>query len=212
MIDISLCKTAINAVKSNINRCFELCDEKGSTYVQSENTTSELYDKINGIPVGEGGGANPSVNMNAQPCGHFNVTWAEIEDPSDIPQQFTVDFGSVGTTFKSIMIYSATRDGYFSVTKIDSTKCVVSAHPFILYSDESIYGVTDLGQGTYRANYAINGSSITFTRANYPNDGVNYPSGKNDNFRTLPSQIAPVDDSQGSIQADYLLELINVIV
>ena len=208
-ININACKTAIIQVKSNINECFKACDEKGSTYQQSANTTSELIQKIKGI---SGGSANPSINMNAQSCGHFNVTWAQIEDPTDIPQQFTVDFGSFGTTFKSVMIYSATRDGYFSVTKIDSTKCVVSAHPFILYDDESIYGVTDLGQGTYRANYVINGSSITFTRANYENDGVNYPGVKDDNFRNLPSQIAPVEVYPGSIQADYLLELINVIV
>lgn len=208
-IDISACKSAIMSVKANINECFNACDSKGSTYTQTANTTGELINKINGI---SGGGGDSSISGTAKQCGHFDVTWAEATDPDNIPQQFTIDFSQIGVTFKSIVIYSATRDGYFSVTKIDSTKCVISAHPFVKYNDESVYGVTDLGQGTYRANYNINGNNITFTRANYENDGVNYPSIKEDNFRTLPTQLAPVDTSVGSMQEDYLLELVNVFV
>lgn len=212
-IDNSACKNAINTIKSNINQCFSACDSKGSTYNQSANTTSELIQKINAIPTSSsGGGSTPSVNMNAQPCTHLNVTWAEITDPTDVPQQFTIDFGSIGVTFKALVIYSATRDGYFSITRIDSTKCVISAHPFLKYNDESIYGVTDIGEGTYRANYVTSGNSITFTRANYENDGVNFAGTKSNNFRDLPLQIAPVNTSSGFSQEDYLLELINVIV
>ena len=66
-----------------------------------------------------------------------------------------------------------------------------------------------MGEGTYRANYSVNGNSITFTRANYENEGVNYPGSKYDNFRTLPTQIAEIDTASG--QADYMLELINVM-
>lgn len=211
-IDNSACKRAINTIKSNINNCFSACEAKGSTYTESARTTTELYKKINAIPTGSGGGSTPSVNMNAQPCSHLNVTWAKITDPSNVPQQFTIDFGSIGVTFKALVIYSATRDGYFAITRIDSTKCVISAHPFIKYADESIYGVTDLGEGTYRANYVTSGNSITFTRANYENEGVNYPGSKYDNFRDLPLQIAPINTSSGFTQEDYLLELINVIV
>lgn len=201
---------AINTLKTNISDSYNACQTKGAT-MPTEKTSSNLPDCILSIPSGSGG-STPSVNMNAQPCTHLNVTWAEITDPSDIPQQFTIDFGSIGVTFKALVIYSATRDGYFSITRIDSTKCVVSAHPFLKYNDESITGITDLGEGTYRANYTVNGNSITFTRANYENDGVNYPGTKNDNFRSLPSQLAPVDTSSGFNQEDYLLELINVIV
>lgn len=213
MIDNSSCKTAIQNMKSAITQCFDACRSKNSTYTPTKETlaNSELLNAINGIPSGSGGGTE-SVNMNAQPCTHLNVTWAEITDPSDIPQQFTIDFSSIGVTFKALVIYSATNDGYFAITRIDSTKCVISAHPFIKYNNESITGVTDLGEGTYRANYVVNGNSITFTRANYENDGVNFAGSKNDNFRSLPMQIAPVQQDPILTQEDYLLELINVIV
>ena len=45
-IDITAVKTAINGVKTRINNCFTLCDDKGSTYEQAANTTAELYNKI----------------------------------------------------------------------------------------------------------------------------------------------------------------------
>lgn len=213
MIDNSSCKTAIQNKINEIDECFQLCTTKGSTYTPTAKTLAnkQLYNAINGIPTGSGG-STPSVNMDAQPCTHLNVTWAEITDPTDIPQQFTIDFGSIGVTFKALVIYSATRDGYFAITRIDSTKCVISAHPFIKYNNESITGVTDVGEGTYRANYVVSGNSITFTRANYENDGVNFAGSKNDNFRDLPLQIAPVQEDPILTQEDYLLELINVIV
>lgn len=204
-------ESATNSLKSNISKAYNVCINKGATNIPSNKNSRNLPACILSIPQ-EGGSGNPSINMNAQSCGHFNVTWAEITDPGNIPQQFTIDFGSVGVTFKSLVIYSATRDGYFSITKIDSTKCVISAHVFIKYNNESIYGVTDLGCGTYRANYTVSGNSITFTRANYENDGVNYIGSRDDNFRTLPIQIAPVESDPVLTQEDYLLELINVMV
>ena len=205
--DLTSLKQAISSLKSNISNAYNACMNKGAT-MPTNKISKNLAECILSIPTGSGG-STPSVDMNAQPCSHFNVTWAEITDPSDVPQQFTIDFSSIGVTFKSIVIYSATNDGYFSITRIDSTKCVISAHPFIKYQDESIYGVTDMGEGTYRATYSVNGNSITFTRANYENEGVNYPGSKYDNFRTLPTQIAEIDTASG--QADYMLELINVI-
>ena len=205
--DLTTLKQAISSLKSNISNSYNACKTKGATIPTNKNS-SNLAECILSIPTGSGG-STPSVDMNAQPCSHFNVTWAEITDPTDVPQQFTIDFGSIGVTFKSLVIYSATNDGYFSITRIDSTKCVISAHPFIKYDSESIYGVTDMGEGTYRANYSVNGNSITFTRANYENEGVNYPGSKYNNFRNLPIQIAPIDAVSG--QVDYMLELINVI-
>lgn len=202
---------AISSLKSNISNSYNACQTKGATMPTNKNS-SNLPNCILSIPTGSGGGSTPSVDMNAQPCSHFNVTWAEITDPTDVPQQFTIDFSSIGVTFKSIVIYSATRDGFFSITRIDSTKCVISAQVFLKYNNESITGVTDYGYGTYRANYVVNGNSITFTRANYENDGVNYPSVKEDMFRTLPLQIAQPQDDPILTQEDYLLELINVMV
>ncbi len=201
---------AISSLKTNINNAYEACQTKGATSIPTNKISSNLADCILSIPTGSGG-STPSVDMNAQPCSHFNVTWAEITDPENIPQEFTIDFSQIGVTFKSIVIYSATRDGYFSITRIDSTKCVISAQVFLKYNNESITGVTDYGYGTYRANYVVNGNSITFTRANYENDGVNYPGTKEDMFRKLPLQIAPIQDDPILTQEDYLLELINVM-
>ena len=201
---------AISSLKTNISNAYEACQTKGATSIPTNKISSNLADCILSIPTGSGG-STPSVDMNAQPCSHFNVTWAEITDPANVPQEFTIDFSQIGVTFKSIVIYSATRDGYFSITRIDSTKCVISAQVFLKYNNESITGVTDYGYGTYRANYVVNGNSITFTRANYENDGVNYPGTKEDMFRKLPLQIAPIQDDPILTQEDYLLELINVM-
>lgn len=206
--NLNALKQAISSLKTNISNSYNACQSKGATMPSVKNS-SNLPACISSIPTGSGG-STPSVDMNAQPCSHFNVTWAEITDPENIPQEFTIDFSQIGVTFKSIVIYSATRDGYFSIIRIDSTKCVISAHPFVRYDSISIWGVTDLGEGTYRANYSVSGNSITFTRANYENDGVNYPGTKEDMFRTLPTQIAPIDSASG--QVDYMLELINVVV
>lgn len=203
--DLTELKKSINSLKTNISTAYDTCKNKGAT-IPDEKTSKNLADCISSIPQTTSSG----VDMNAQPCDYFDVTWTPITDPSDIPQEFTIDFSQIGVNFKAIVIYSKINDGYFSITKIDSTKCVISAHPFLKYDDESIYGVTDMGEGTYRANYVINGNTIKFTRANYENDGVNYPGTKNDNFRTLPMQLVPIDESTG--QVEYKLELINVIV
>lgn len=208
--NLNALKTAISSLKTNISNSYNACETKGATNIPDVKNSANLPDCILSIPTGSGG-STPSVDMNAQPCSHFNVTWAEITDPADVPQQFTIDFSSIGVTFKSLVIYSATRDGFFSITRIDSTKCVISAQVFLKYNNESITGVTDYGYGTYRANYVVNGNSITFTRANYENDGVNYPGTKEDMFRTLPLQIAQVQDDPVLTQEDYLLELINVM-
>lgn len=201
---------AISSLKSNISASYTACQSKGAT-IPSVKNSANLPECIMSIPTNSGG-STPSVEMNAQSCSHFNVTWAEITDPTDVPQQFTIDFSQIGVTFKSLLIYSATRDGFFSINRIDSTKCVISAQVFLKYNNESITGVTDYGYGSYRANYSVNGNSITFTRANYENDSVNSTNTKPDMFRSLPLQIAPITDDPVMTQEDYLLELINVTV
>lgn len=208
--NLNALKQAISSLKSNISASYTACQSKGATIPSVKNSTN-LPECIMSIPTNSGG-STPSVEMNAQSCSHFNVTWAEITDPTDVPQQFTIDFSQIGVTFKSIVIYSATRDGFFSINRIDSTKCVISAQVFLKYNNESITGVTDYGYGSYRANYSVNGNSITFTRANYENDSVNLSNTKPDMFRSLPLQIAQVQDDPIMTQEDYLLELINVTV
>ena len=118
---------AISSLKTNISESYNACETKGAT-IPSEKTSANLPECILSIPTGSGGEpSTPSVDMNAQSCGHFNVEWAEIVEPDNVPQEFTIDFSSIGVTFKSIVIYSATNNGYFSITRIDSTKCVISA-------------------------------------------------------------------------------------
>ena len=208
--NLNALKQAISSLKSNISASYTACQSKGAT-IPSVKNSANLPECIMSIPTNSGG-STPSVEMNAQSCSHFNVTWAEITDPTDVPQQFTIDFSQIGVTFKSLVIYSATRDGFFSINRIDSTKCVISAQVFLKYNNESITGVTDYGYGSYRANYSVNGNSITFTRANYENDSVNSTNTKPDMFRSLPLQIAQVQDDPVMTQEDYLLELINVTV
>lgn len=208
--NLNALKQAISSLKSNISASYTACQSKGAT-IPSVKNSANLPECIMSIPTNSGG-STPSVEMNAQSCSHFNVTWAEITDPTDVPQQFTIDFSQIGVTFKSLVIYSATRDGFFSINRIDSTKCVISAQVFLKYNNESITGVTDYGYGSYRANYSVNGNSITFTRANYENDSVNSTNTKPDMFRSLPLQIAPITDDPIMTQEDYLLELINVTV
>ena len=108
--DTNALKRAITSLKTNISNAYNVCETKGAT-IPSVKNSSNLPECILSIPSG----GSTSVNMNAQPCDYFNVTWAEITDPSNIPQQFTIDFSSIGVTFKSIVIYSATNDGYFSI-------------------------------------------------------------------------------------------------
>lgn len=210
--DLNALETAITGLKSNISNAYTACTAKKAASIPTIKNSANLADCIMSIPqTVTGGGSTPSVTIIAKSCGHFNVTWAEITDPENVPQEFTIDFTSVGVTFKSLVIYSATRDGFFSINMIDGTKCVISAQVFLNYNNESMTGVTDYGYGTYRANYVINGNNITFTRANYPNDGVNHVGTKDDMFRNLPLQIAPITDDPVLTQEDYLLELVNVI-
>lgn len=186
MIDISLCRTAINAVKTNINRCFELCDEKGSTYVQSENTTSELYDKINGIPAGGG----EVIVGTGQPFSGFSVT-------SSNDQQLTINCGSVGVGWKGIAVYSNSKRGWFSIHKVDGSRCIVSGMPWYYYDDGSTTGEFpySLESTSAMCNYTISGSSISLSVIVY---SVENPA----DISTLGNQINP--------ESNYMLDLIDI--
>ena len=152
MIDISSCEEAINAVKANINRCFELCDAKGSTYSQYENTTSELYNKIEGITVGDGGGG---IVGTGQPFSGFSVS-------SSNDQQLTINCGGVGAGWKGIAIYSSSKRGFFAIHKVDGSRCIVSGMPWYYYDDGSTTGEFpySLESTSAMCNYTVSGSSI----------------------------------------------------
>ena len=149
MIDVTSCRTAITAVKNNINRCFELCDTKGSTYTQSSKTTSELYNKINCIPIG----IAEAITGIGQPFSGFSVT-------SSNDQVITINCGSVGASWRGITVYSNSKRGFFSIYKVDSSRCVVSAMPWYYYDDGSTMGEFpySLESSACMCNYSISGS------------------------------------------------------
>lgn len=188
MIDISSCRDAINALKENINRCFELCDAKGSTYSQSANTTSELYSKITAIPAGEGGGS--TIVGTGQPFGGFSVT-------SSNDQQLTINCGSVGAGWRGIAIYSNSKRGFFAIHKVDASRCIVSGMPWYYYDDGSTTGAFpySLESTSAMCNYTVSGSSISLSVIVY---SVENPA----DISMLANQINP--------ESNYMLDLIDI--
>lgn len=186
MIDISSCSDAINVVKGNINRCFELCDTKGSTYTQLDNTTSELYHKIDAIPIGSG---NTIVGMG-QPFSGFSVT-------STNDQVVTINCGSVGASWRGITVYSNSKRGFFTVYKVDGSRCVVSGMPWYYYDDGSTTGAFpySLEATAAMCNYSVSGSSITLSVIVYSIEN--------------PADLS-VMCNQINSDSNYLLDLIDV--
>ena len=186
MIDNSSCLNAINTLKSYVTACFSKCTEKGSTYSGTK-TLANLETAIDLIPTGSGGDSPViSENINGASFDLFTVT-----KPDEIsPNEFTIDFGSVGVTWRSIVCYSDTKDGHFSIHKLSNNKCVISAS--IFYNAENAYdeatGIFPDVRGTYRASYTINGNSITFTNAEY--DGTSNGSTSYDDFASMPNQVS----------------------
>lgn len=189
MIDISTCREAINAVKNNINRCFELCDSKGSTYMQFENTTSELYDKIASIPVGEGGGGSTIIGTG-QPFSGFSTS-------SNNDQHLSINCGSVGVGWKGIAIYSNDKVGFFTIHKVDGSRCIVSGSPWYYYDDGSTTGAFpySLESTSAMCNYSVSGNSINLNVIVY---GMENPA----DISLLGNQI--------STDSNYMLDLIDV--
>ena len=182
-IDNSSCITAINHLKSYVTACFDKCTAKGSTYSGTQKLAN-LESAIDLIPTGSGGVI--SENINGESFDLFTVT-----KPDEIsPNTFTIDFGSVGVTWRSIVCYSDTKDGHFSINKLSGNKCVISAS--IFYNSENQWdeatGIFPEVRGTYRATYNISGNTITFTNDEY--DATSNGSDSYDDFASMPNQVS----------------------
>ena len=205
-IDNTSCINAINHIKSYISACFSKCSSKGSTF-SGEQKLANLETAIDLIPTGSGGDSPViSENITGSSFDLFTVT-----KPDEIsPNEFTIDFGSVGVTWRSIICYSDTKDGHFSIHKISGNKCVISAS--IFYNSENQWdeatGIFPDVRGTYRATYSISGNTITFVNAEY--DGTSNGSESYDNFASMPNQVSNAENSYFTDQ--YKLDKIIVCV
>ena len=204
-IDNSSCLTAINHIKNYVTACFNKCTAKGSTFSGTQKLAN-LENAIDLIPTGSGSGGTISENINGASFDLFTVT-----KPDEIsPNTFTIDFGSVGVTWRSIICYSDTKDGHFSIHKISGNKCVISAS--IFYNSENQWdestGIFPDVRGTYRATYTISGNTITFVNAEY--DATSNGSESYDNFASMPNQVSNAENSYFTDQ--YKLDKIIVCV
>ena len=204
-IDNSSCITAINHIKNYVTACFNKCNAKGSTFSGTQKLAN-LESAIDLIPTGSGSGGTISENINGASFDLFTVT-----KPDEInPNTFTIDFGSVGVTWRSIVCYSDTKDGHFSIHKISGNKCVISAS--IFYNSENQWdestGIFPDVRGTYRATYTISGNTITFVNAEY--DATSNGSESYDNFASMPNQVSNAENSYFTDQ--YKLDKIIVCV
>ena len=208
-IDITSCLNTVNTLKGYVSACFAKCTSKGSTY-SGTNTLANLETAINLIPQSSsgGGGDSPviSENINGE-----NFTLFTVTKPDEIsPNTFTIDFGSVGVTWRSIVCYSDTKDGHFSIHKISGNKCVISSS--IFYNSENQFdeatGIFPDVRGTYRATYTISGNSITFVNAEY--EATSNGSESYDNFASMPNQVSNAENSYFTDQ--YKLDKIIVCV
>ena len=205
-IDNSSCLTAINHIKSYVTACFNKCTAKGSTFNGTQKLAN-LESAINLIPTGSGSGGTISENINGASFDLFTVT-KPTDDP--YPNEFTIDFGSVGVTWRSIVCYSDTKDGHFSIHKLSDNKCIISAS--IFYNSESMWdeatGIYPEVRGTYRATYEISGNTIHFTNAEY--DATSNGSESYDDFASMPNQVSNAENSYFTDQ--YKLDKIIVCV
>ena len=208
-IDITSCLNTVNTLKGYVSACFAKCTAKGSTY-SGTNTLANLETAIDLIPQSSsgGGGDSPviSENINGE-----NFTLFTVTKPNEpYPNEFTIDFGSVGVTWRSIVCYSDTKDGHFSIHKISGNKCIISAS--IFYNSENQFdeatGIFPEVRGTYRATYTISGNTITFVNDEY--DATSNGSDSYDNFASMPNQVSNAENSYFTDQ--YKLDKIIVCV
>ena len=204
-IDNSSCINAINTIKNYISNCFSECTTKGSTF-SGTNKLSNLQEAISLIPTGSGSGGTISENITGGSFDLFTVT--KPDEPS--PNEFTIDFGSIGVTWRSIICYSDTKDGHFSIQKLPNNKCVISAS--IFYNSENQWdeatGIFPEVRGTYRASYEISGNSIHFTNAEYEATSNGFDS--YDDFASMPNQVSNAVNDYFTDQ--YKLDKITVCV
>ena len=182
---------------------------KGSTY-NGTRTLSNLETAIDLIPTGSGSGGDGgtiSENITGGSFDLFTVT-KPTDDP--YPNEFTIDFGGVGVTWRSIVCYSDTKDGHFSIQKLPNNKCVISAS--IFYNSENMWdestGIYPEVRGTYRATYEIIGNTIHFTNDEY--EATSNGSESYDNFASMPNQVSNAENSYFTDQ--YKLDKITVCV
>lgn len=209
MIDNTSCINAVNTIKTYVSNCFNKCTAKGSTF----SGTQKLYnleEAINLIPQTQSGGGtggtggSTSGNISGGSFGGFSITY----DTSS--ESFTIDFGSVGVNWKSIVCYSDTKEGHFSINKISNSKCIISSAVF--YNAENQWdeatGIFPQARGTYRANYSVSGNSITFTNNEYEStsNGMN----TYDEFLSLADQVS--DDVNDYFTDQYKLDKIIICV
>ena len=205
VIDNSSCINAVNTIKNYVTACFNKCTAKGSTFSGTKKL-SNLQEAISLIPTGSGTGGTISENITGGSFDLFTVT--KPDEPS--PNEFTIDFGSIGVTWRSIICYSDTKDGHFSIQKLPNNKCVISAS--IFYNSENQWdeatGIFPEVRGTYRATYEISGNTITFTNAEYEATSNGFDS--YDDFASMPNQVSNAVNDYFTDQ--YKLDKITVCV
>ena len=207
MIDNTSCLNAINTLKNYVTACFSKCTAKGSTYSGTQ-TLANLETAIDLIPSGSSGGDGGTISENITGGSFELFTVTKPDEP--YPNEFTIDFGSVGVTWRSIICYSDTKDGHFSIQKLPGNKCVISAS--IFYNAENQWdeatGIFPEARGTYRATYEIRGNSIHFTNAEY--DATSNGSDSYDDFASMPNQVSNAVNDYFTDQ--YKLDKITVCV
>ena len=208
-IDNTSCINAVNTIKNYVTACFNKCTEKGSTF-SGEQKLANLETAIDLIPQSSsgGGGDSPVISENIT-GGSFDLfTVTKPDEP--YPNEFTIDFGGVGVTWRSIICYSDTKDGHFSIHKLSGNKCIISAS--IFYNSENMWddstGIFPDVRGTYRATYTISGNTITFVNAEY--DATSNGSDSYDDFASMPNQVSNAENSYFTDQ--YKLDKIIVCV
>ena len=205
VIDNSSCINAVNTIKNYVSNCFTECTTKGSTF-SGTNKLSNLQEAISLIPTRSGSGGTISENITGGSFDLFTVT--KPDEPS--PNEFTIDFGSIGVTWRSIICYSDTKDGHFSIQKLPNNKCVISAS--IFYNSENQWdeatGIFPEVRGTYRATYEIRGNSIHFTNDEYEATSNGFDS--YDDFASMPNQVSNAVNDYFTDQ--YKLDKITVCV
>ena len=203
-IDNSSCINAINNIKNYVNNCFDKCTSKGSTFDGTQKLAN-LETAIDLIPQNSGGGII-SENLNGASFDLFTIT--KPDEP--YPNEFTIDFGSVGVTWKSLICYSDTKDGHFSIHKISNNKCIISSA--IFYNSENQFdeatGIFPEVRGTYRATYTITDNTITFVNDEYEATSNGFDS--YDDFASMPNQVSNAENSYFTDQ--YKLDKIIVCV
>ena len=203
-IDNSSCINAINNIKNYVNNCFDKCTSKGSTFDGTQKLAN-LETAIDLIPQNSGGGII-SENLNGASFDLFTIT--KPDEP--YPNEFTIDFGSVGVTWRSLICYSDTKDGHFSIQKISNNKCIISSA--IFYNSENQFdeatGIFPEVRGTYRATYTITDNTITFVNDEYEATSNGFDS--YDDFASMPNQVSNTENTYFTDQ--YKLDKIIVCV